>query len=342
MLVYCDAAGAKNAAGLFGMSSTEELRNRVLLFFLYRVTDKFREIQKVIAKRHRDVLCVDLMPSIDRQFVYGKTSPSESHAAVQEFCNSFGSVESQEKLLNEATRKHLEMDVLFFSQVHSKNAHRVLELLKLELVADQCLEDLTCELNGKAVKSGAAEGSSRPVLHPFVDARNKRMDFSHGPGLNGLNGPEAQGEVLLGIEKAAKTLPASQDKKELCSLIRDANGTTFEDVAETVTKDEQRMHERWKSTLLRKVKYWNAKGSRAWVRDHGIWLQILHVRVRDFILALLAAPEGVGSQTTLWGHVRACLMAVSHMRGPICDIHDRHLTVRHSLLRPSSRKLLYF
>jgi len=322
-----------------------DLRRILLLFHQHNICDKFRGIQKMVGRTCPEVVCVDVMPGIDRQVVYGKLESDDTVQFVREFCSALTNTDKKEQHLHEAPKKHLDQDVFFYSQVHTREAGSLLELLKLNHVADMILEELTVDASGKLLVNdndermdGWAVGCRREQPGPYVDAANQRLDFSPeagrraGAGEGGGGGEAQEASESLGAEK--EVLAGSDgeaDKAELIRIIRGESGefagTTMDDVYLKVHKEEIRAREMWRETLQQRLMEWNQRGSWAWLQTRRLDMLRQHRTSKPILRALFHA----GLQTVrhgTWVRIKSVQVHCSRIVQIVEALEDRHRQVR--------------
>jgi len=319
-----------------------DLRRILLLFYQHKVCDRFREMQKMVGRTCPEVVCVDVMPGIDRQVVYGKVESDETVQLVREFCSALSNTDKKEQHFHEAPKKHLDQDVFFYSQVHTREAGSLLELLKLDHVAEMSMEELMFDIHGVLLVNdhvdrmdGWAGGWRGEQPGPCVDAANQRFDFSAEAGRRAIagEGGEAQeaGEALGAEEEALAGSDGEADKAELIRVIRGESGqwpgATMDDVYLKVHTEEIRAREMWRETLQQRLNDWNQRGSRAWLQARRLEMLRQHRKSKPILRALFHA----GLQTVrlgTWVRIKSVQDHCSRIVQMVEELEDRHRQVR--------------
>jgi hypothetical protein len=329
-----------------------DLRRILLLFHQHNICDKFRELQKMVGRTCPEVVCVDVMPGIDRQVIYGKVESDETVQLVRDFCSALTNTDKKEQHFHEAPKKHLDQDVFFYSQVHTREAGSLLELLKLEHVAEMSMEELMVDIHGQLLVSDDIERLDHSVSFrreeqpgPYVDAANQRLDFSPEAGRSASAGKVGGGgqaqeasEALEAEEKALADGDGEAVKDELIRIIRgewdddgrrvpQGRGATMEDVYLKVHKEEIRAREMWRETLQQQLMDWNQKGSWAWLQTRRLDMLRQHRTSKPILRALFHSGLQTVRHNT-WVRIKSVQDHCSRIVQLVEELEDRHRQVR--------------
>ncbi|KAJ1475353.1 hypothetical protein T484DRAFT_1909817, partial [Baffinella frigidus] len=339
-------AGVGTLQEMLPLFQLEDLRRILLLFYQHKISDKFRDVQKMVGRTYPEVVCVDVMPGIDRQVVYGKVESDETVQLVREFCGALTKAKKKEQHFYEAPKKHLDQDVFFYSQVHTREAGSLVELLKLEHVAEMSMEELVVDVHGKFISTDSlrrldvADCEARPRGErqgPYVDAANQLLDFSPGAGrragadAGGGGGKAVEASEALDAEDEGRAgSDGEADKAELIRIIRGESGESPRsgaDVFRKVHAEEIRARERWKETLQERFAKWNLKASAGWQQTRRLEMLRLHRKCEPMVRALChAGVENVRHHT--WVRVKSVQEHCTRIVQMVEELEERHRQVR--------------
>ncbi|KAJ1475351.1 hypothetical protein T484DRAFT_1909815, partial [Baffinella frigidus] len=354
MQAELEEAGVETLHEMLPLFQLEDLRRILLLFYQHKVGERFRDLQKMVGRTHPEVVCVDVMPGIDRQVVYGKVESDETVQLVREFCGALTNAEKKEQHFHEAPKKHLDQGAFFYSQVHTREAGSLLELLKLEHVGEMSVEELVVDVHGKFISTDSlrrldvADCEARPRGErqgPYVDAANQLLDFSPGAGRRAGAGAGGEGgkaveasEALDAEEEGRAGSDGEADKAELIRIIlgvsrewpRAGADTTMQGMFCKAHAEEIRARERWKETLQQQMVEWNQKASAGWQQTRRLEMLRLHRKCEPMVRALChAGVENVRHHT--WVRVKSVQEHCTRIVQMVEELEERHRQVRDTL-----------